>query len=159
MVRKKAPVRMRTTVRSTAAHAGIQPKEYTVTLYEGSTDPWCTCPAHRFKPDMRPCKHIRSVLAADSNSTLATHGTGDEFFVPASVAGHDEDFLLVLEHVVSPPANGSSFAHPLDVIAEVGKAGDGAKALRMLNDLWEEQAQDWPAKYRNEIAEILEESA
>jgi len=50
---------------SVASMSDPKTTAYTVTLYK-DTAPWCTCAAQRFAVAKRPCKHIRSVLAAST---------------------------------------------------------------------------------------------
>ena len=54
-------------------------KAYMVTIYSDNST-WCGCPAQRFKPYLRPCKHIRAVVKARA---MAGIGQGAKIVVEA----------------------------------------------------------------------------
>jgi hypothetical protein len=46
-------------------------EEYKVSFYDDDSE-WCTCKAQRFRPERRPCKHIRSVMESGMRPVAVT---------------------------------------------------------------------------------------
>lgn len=78
---------------SVASMSDPKATAYTVTLFK-DTAPWCTCAAQRFAVAKRPCKHIRSVLAASrpgGPTSEFTNVLGPSITVSAAILGTAED--------------------------------------------------------------------
>ena len=76
-------------------------KAYQLIVYKDG-EVWCTCPRHRFKPALRPCKHIKAYQFSVQASFAPSIGRAIEVLVPADRLGSadDEAFILSLAQTI-----------------------------------------------------------